>query len=129
MICIRCSSRLDALPPVCPHCGEPVLLAGRYAIRKLIGRGGMGEVYLAYDERLATEVAVKRLPARYSDDAGLREALTKEARILARLTDNAIVRMFDLTETDDGIYLILEYVCGPSLQEMLAMGYQPSPHE
>ena len=92
---------------------EPPLLAGRYQILGILGRGGMGEVFLAHDQRLDLDVAVKRVPPGVADDPLLKAALTKEARILARLTDPHIVRLFDLSDTRDGLLLVLEYVCGP----------------
>ena len=96
------------------------LIADRYEVRQLLGRGGMGEVYLGYDQRLATDVALKRVPLELSLEPAVRAALIGEARILARLSDNHIVRLFDLADTADGMFLVLEYVCGPSLDQVLA---------
>jgi serine/threonine-protein kinase len=80
----------------------------------------MGEVYLAYDYRLATDVALKRIPLELALEESIRGALIREAQILARLSDTHIVRLFDLADTPDGIFLVLEYVCGPSLDKYLA---------
>jgi serine/threonine protein kinase len=95
------------------------LVAGRYEILRKLGRGGMGEVYLAFDNRLATEVTLKRVPFELSMETGVREALVREARILARLTHTNIVRLFDLEDTPDGLFIVLEFVAGPTLQEVL----------
>lgn len=95
-------------------------VADRYEIKGLLGRGGMGEVYLALDHRLQVEVALKQVPLALALEAGIREALIEEARILARLSHSRIVRLFDLADTVDGIFLVLEYVCGPSFEKILA---------
>ena len=95
------------------------LIADRYRVRNVLGRGGMGEVYLAHDQRLATDVALKRVPLELAQEPSVREALVREARILAKLSHTHIVRLFDLAETPDGLFLVLEYVCGPSLDKLL----------
>ena len=106
-----------------------MVLGNRYEIRAVLGRGGMGEVFYAYDRRLANEVALKRLNPQLAQSPEMRESLTREARIMARLSDAAIVRLFDLEEFEDNLYLVLEYVCGPTLREMLKSGYRASPVE
>lgn len=95
------------------------LIANRYSIKSVLGRGGMGEVYLAHDNSLKTDVALKRVPLELALQPRIRNALVQEARILARLSDTHIVRLFDLADTADGMFLVLEYVCGPSLDKYL----------
>ena len=127
--CSFCGATLEALTIACSSCGAQPLLGERYEVRALIGRGGMGEVFLGFDRRLDSEVAIKRLPPQFAANPELRDSLQKEGRILARLSDAAIVRLFDLAEFYGDTYLILEYVCGPSLREMIKAGYKPSVQE
>ena len=102
-----------------------MVLGNRYEIRSVLGRGGTSEVFLAFDRRLENDVALKRLSPQLAASQELRDSLTKEARILARLSDSAIVRLFDLDEFTGDLYLVLEYVRGPSLRDMLRNGYRP----
>jgi serine/threonine protein kinase len=97
----------------------PRLIAERYEVLAELGRGGMGLVAHAFDHRLETEVALKILRRDLTGDAAQTESLVKEARILARLTHPSIVRLFDLAETQFGLMLILEYVRGPNLAQVL----------
>jgi len=99
----------------------PRLIAGRYEILAELGRGGMGVVARAFDHRLETEVALKILRRDLTADAAQTESLIKEARILARLTHPSIVRLFDLAETEFGLMIILEYVRGPNLAQVLKL--------
>lgn len=95
------------------------VIANRYEVKAPLGRGGMGEVYLAVDHRLQTEVALKQVPLALSLEPEIRQALIDEARIMAKLTHTRIVRLFDLADTADGMFLVLEYVCGPSFDRVL----------
>ncbi|RFU43575.1 hypothetical protein DZF91_00350 [Actinomadura logoneensis] len=105
--------------------GEPgVSLAGRYRILGLIGRGGMGRVWRAYDAELGREVAVKelRLPEEV-EDAERREwyaRAEREARAAARLRHPGIVALHDRVTGDDGRpWLVMELVEGPSLDAVI----------
>jgi eukaryotic-like serine/threonine-protein kinase len=95
---------------------------GAYRIERLLGRGGMGEVYLAYDERLERRVALKRVRADANLDAGLRERFRREARAAARLSHPAVVQVHDILEDGSGDCIVLEYVEGQTLASVLAAG-------
>ncbi len=104
--------------------GETILSEhlGTYRLESLIGRGGMGEVYLAWDERLERQVALKRVLPDSPPDERTRARFRREARAVARLNHPSIVQVFDLLETDDGDCLVMEYVEGRSLVECIATG-------
>jgi eukaryotic-like serine/threonine-protein kinase len=105
--------------------GEPRI--GAYRIERLLGRGGMGEVYLAYDERLERRVALKRIRADSRSDPRLRQRFRREARAAARLSHPAIVQIHDILEDGSGDCIVLEYVDGRTLSSVLASGPpQPS---
>ncbi|MEU8118044.1 serine/threonine-protein kinase [Spirillospora sp. NPDC049024] len=101
------------------------MLLGRYRLMDPLGRGGMGTVWRAYDERLGRQVAVKELRLPEGLDAEQRRAWTarldREARAAARLRHPGIVTVHDLVTTDDGQpWIIMELVPGPSLADVLA---------
>jgi eukaryotic-like serine/threonine-protein kinase len=98
------------------------LLGSRYRIIRFLGRGGMGEVYLAHDERLARDVAVKALlPGTLADDAA-RIRFRKEALALSKLNHPNIATVFDF-DTQEGVdFLVMEYVAGEPLNEKLHAG-------
>gem|GEM_PF-4363303 len=95
------------------------MIAERYEVLSEIGRGGMGVVARAFDHRLQTEVAIKILRRDLTAGAAETDSLIKEARVLARLTHPSVVRLFDLAETEFGLMLVLEYVRGPNLAQVL----------
>jgi serine/threonine protein kinase len=98
---------------------------GPYAVREEIGRGGMGVVYAAEDERLGRSVALKMLPPAYSRDAVARERLAREARAAAALSHPSIATIYALEEVNGSLYLVSELVRGETLREELARGPLP----
>lgn len=92
---------------------------GPYRIMGEIGRGGMGVVYLGYDDRLHREVAVKALSDALAGDADRIDQFRREARAVAQLNHPNIVQIYQMLDLDSGAYLILEYVPGASLAEIL----------
>jgi hypothetical protein len=95
---------------------------GPYRVRQEIGRGGMGIVYAAFDERLGRVVALKALPPEWAADARRRERLTREARAAAALSHPAIATVYALEEIDGRLYLVSELVTGRTLRAELAGG-------
>ena len=94
---------------------------GSYRVERRLGRGGMGEVFLAWDDRLGRRVAIKRI-REGSDWAGQGERFRREARAAARLSHPAIVHVYDLLEDDAGLAIVMEYVEGPTLADLTAGG-------
>ncbi|HET9226115.1 MAG TPA: serine/threonine-protein kinase, partial [Thermoanaerobaculia bacterium] len=103
-----------------PDVEEPRI--GAFRIERLLGRGGMGEVYLAWDERLQRRVALKRVRGDALPDSQIRERFRREARSAARLSHPAVVQVHDLLEDGSGDCLVLEYVEGQTLAALLAAG-------
>lgn len=84
----------------------------------------MGEVFLAFDRRLGRRVAIKRLRSDLDATRG-RERLRREARAAARLSHSAIVQVYDLIETGQGDWIVMELVDGPRLADLTASGPLP----
>jgi len=96
-----------------------VMLAGRYRIVGLLGRGGMGEVYRADDLRLGQTVALKFLPEAFEQDPGRLQRFLGEVRIARQVTHPNVCRVYDVGETDGQHYLSMEYVDGEDLGSLL----------
>lgn len=95
---------------------------GPYRVLERLGAGGMGEVFLAYDERLDRQVAVKRIRPDAEAGADRRERFRREARLAARLSHPSIVQVYDILHEGDFDYIVLEYVEGTSLWEHIEDG-------
>lgn len=93
------------------------ILQNRYRIIRPLGQGGMGTVYLAIDERLGYEVALKQMF--HSRQEVLAEAFEREARILARLHHRCLPKVSDHFSEDDSRYLVMQYIAGEDLGEAL----------
>ncbi len=100
----------------------PVQAIGPYRLGRLLGRGGMGEVYKAYDQRLGRFVAVKRIRPEAADNPQARERFQSEARIAAQLGHPSIGQVFDILEQNGDAWIVMELIDGPTLAEMLRDG-------
>jgi hypothetical protein len=96
-----------------------MVLADRYRIIGLIGRGGMGEVYRADDLKLGQPVALKFLPKSLADDPVRRERLFAEVRIARQVSHPNICRVYDITEIEGRHFLTMEYIDGEDLASLL----------
>jgi serine/threonine protein kinase len=104
---------------------SPQLLADRYRVLHRLGAGGVATVFLAEDEKLGRQVAVKRLHAHSPGDAARR--FEREARLGASLNHPSLVSVYDITTDPDGVIVVMEYVEGETLADALRRG--PVPRE
>jgi beta-lactam-binding protein with PASTA domain/tRNA A-37 threonylcarbamoyl transferase component Bud32 len=95
------------------------LLDGRYQVRSRIARGGMATVYLATDLRLERRVAIKIMHGHLADDSKFKERFIQEARSAARLAHPNVVNVFDQGQDSDMAYLVMEYLPGITLRDLL----------
>ena len=100
------------------------VLQGRYRIVQQLGQGGMGAVYEAVDERLDTIVALKET---LFTEEKLRKQFEREARLLARLHHQALPRVSDHFGESEGQFLVMQYIAGDDLAEMLSARNAPFP--
>ena len=95
------------------------ILARRYELQELIGGGGMADVYKAHDRLLDRAVAVKILHQQYANDAEFVEKFRREATGAAKLAHPNIVNIYDVGEEAGSQYIVMEYVSGPTLKEVI----------
>src|SRR5262249_13212325 len=98
---------------------------GPYEITALLGKGGMGEVYLARDTKLKRGVAIKTLPDEFSRDPDRVSRFQREAEVLASLNHPNIAAIYDLEEAGGSRYLVLELVEGETLADRIQRGPIP----
>ena len=98
----------------------PEIIAGRYHVERAIGRGGMGTVWLCRDEVLGRDVAVKQVGLMPGESAPDLARALREARSSAALNHPHVVSVFDAVEADRHIWLVMEYVPGSTLSELIA---------
>ena len=105
------------------------VLSGRYEVRDILGMGGMGVVYRAYDRQLDETVAIKTLrPDLAHTDAAMLERFKQEIRLARRITHRNVVRTHDLGEVDGMYYITMEYVEGTTLKTLITRrGPLPTP--
>jgi serine/threonine-protein kinase len=138
--CAACGARLPAYGESATSPGPPVpvappnarsesiasgrflpgsVVAGRYRMIGLIGRGGMGEVYRADDMKLGQPVALKFLPANVERDTERLDRFLTEVRMPLRVTHPNVCRVFDVGQLDERHFLSMEYVDGEDLASLL----------
>src|SRR5215831_4671605 len=136
MECFECQAILPAEARFCLSCGarvpvsveasgDPLLetldnaIGFQYRIERLLGRGGMGAVYLAHELALDRDVAIKVLPPELASAPDVRERFKREARTAARLNHPNIVPLHTFGEVAGLMYFVMGFVSGESLAERL----------
>ncbi len=118
----------SAHPPSDHGFAPGTLLAGRYRVVALVGRGGMGEVYRADDLKLGQMVALKFLPSELDRDPAARERLLAEVRNARTVSHPNVCRVYDIGEVDSRAFLTMEYIDGEDLASLLRrIGRLPAP--
>ena len=105
---------------------QPGDVVGAYRIKRELGRGGMGYVYLATDTKLDRDVALKALASPLLHDASQRERLRREARAAALLSHPGICTIYALEEIGREFIIVAEYVDGRTLRDEISSGRRPS---
>src|SRR6266536_4796697 len=100
---------------------------GKYVVKRELGRGGMGAVYLAEQPGLGREVAIKELILHWAADPTALSRFLQEAQVMARTSHPNLVQVHDLEEVGASKFIILEFVKGRSLRQMLSAGPMPLP--
>ncbi len=108
------------------------MIAGRYVIQEKIGESELGDVYSAIDERLGRKVAVKQLKLEANLEADRQqyiERFEQDAKLISGLNHPNIVSVFDIHSNQDQVYMVMEYVNGYNLQEIIKYVQLPLPIE
>lgn len=92
---------------------------GPYRIVETIGHGGMGVVYKAIHEKIEQTVAIKAIPPYYSQDSYIRDKFLNEAKLQAKLSHPNIVNVINYIESEESIFLVMEYVKGETLEQRI----------
>src|SRR5258708_1305962 len=93
---------------------------GRYEVKSLLGEGGMGRVYLAYDYNLKRNVVIKVMHEEGSSDPKFRDRFEKEKLLTAQFEHAHAVRVYDASVDDpEGPFIVMEYIRGITLEELL----------
>ncbi len=108
-----------------PEASDLQKLFPDFEVKRLVGRGGMGAVYEAFQRDLERQVALKILPPETADDLEFQERFRREAATLAKLDHPNIVKLFDYGEREGYFYFIMEYVEGADLSALMSDGEFP----
>jgi serine/threonine protein kinase len=98
---------------------------GRYRVVKELGKGGMGEVYQAKDRKLERDVAIKILPEEFAGDSDRLDRFRREAKVLASLSHPNIATLYELEESEELHFIVLEMVEGETLADRMKAGPIP----
>lgn len=105
------------------HLNDGDILFERFEIKRLLGHGGMGEVHQAYDKRLERTVAIKVIKLRsFKDPEKAKKKFLIEGKLTAKLNHANIVKVYDLLEDENNLYLVMEHLEGESLASLLKRG-------
>ena len=121
--CLSCGARVERTVP--GSAADPLFealtkaIGFQYRIERLLGRGGMGAVYLAHELALDRDVAIKVLPPEHAATPEARERFRREARTAARLSHPNIVPLHTFGEVSGLVYFVMGYIAGESLAAML----------
>src|ERR1044072_5951274 len=102
-----------------PEVGEGSTIDGRYTLLRRIGSGGMADVWLAEDQHLQRQVALKILHTRFAQDREFVERFRREAESAAGLNHPNVVSVYDRGEVDGTYYIAMQYLEGRSLKELI----------
>lgn len=94
-------------------------IANRYAVKRLIGQGGMADVYLAYDEIMGRDVAIKILRSKLASDPQTLVRFIREASAARKLNHPNVVEIYDVGESGELHYIVMEYINGVTLKELI----------
>jgi tetratricopeptide (TPR) repeat protein len=108
---------LPAAPAATVEAGSR--LGRRYEIRRLLGKGGMGAVYLAHDVELGRDVALKVIAPHLASDPGVLERFKREIQLSSIVTHPNVLRVFDLGEADGVKFLTMQYIEGETLADLM----------
>ncbi len=125
--CIKCGYPLNADITPTMEVSREIFFVGkviddRYEVLKLVGKGGMGMVYLAKDKRLKKNVAIKTLPPSLLEDKTFKERLVREAVTLGQIEHPNICNVYDIVVKNDYAYIVMQYIEGESLADLLKEG-------
>ena len=99
----------------------------RYEIRSLLGKGGMGEVYLAEDMRLHRKVALKILPAKFASNQDRMRRFEQEAQAAAALNHPNIAHIYEIGESENTHFIAIEHIDGDTLRDRIHRDKDPLP--
>ena len=111
-----------AAPLLVEHAGRSLVgqSIGHYQVISLLGKGGMGEVYLARDDRLGRQVALKFLPLDLASDPGRLRRFEHEARAASALNHPNVATIYEIGDTDGQRFIAMEYMAGETLAARIA---------